>query len=771
MILLEEFYRAIGVFRPLPDEEQKEAIEKDPQEPLFIVAGPGTGKTTCLTLRILKLILVDGISPDGILATTFTKKAAAELRSRILGWGFRLTEILQNDEAIEDSTRAWIKKLDINQIVTGTIDSICDQILRDFRDPGTQPPVLIDEFVSRTLMLREGLLGQGTYRDTDLDEYLLIIRGGSRWRWHIGAKNDLLMTIWDRRWQDQVDWEDYLEKQSNIGHQDAIHALDCTLKAYWDDLLDRGMLDFALLEQEVLNRLLAGQFQEFLERIQVILIDEYQDSNLLQESIYFEMAKSCQGALFVVGDDDQSLYRFRGATVELFSNFVNRYQNVFGVSPETVFIKNNYRSTRKIINLVNEYAMLDPDYQDVRVDAKPRLSFVDGINQEGIPILGMFRDDLDILACDLADFIKGVFRGDGFLLPDGNIIEVDPEIGDLGDCALLCSSPREFKPDGSPRLPFTLRNHLSVGGIEVFNPRGQDLTGIQIVERFGGLLLECLDPGGLVEDQTSGLGWDILRVFRDWRDQSIAFAESDEVPDDLVDFAIGWAERNPGSKGRVWPRTVPVLDLVYGLVHYFPMLYDDPEGQIYLEIFTRQVTACEQVGKFSGRVVTDPYNSGLSEASIKELLRTFLGPIASGAIKVNEDLLEIFPRDRLNILSIHQAKGLEFPLVIVDIGSEFRNNHHAHAFKRYPNDGGTPHILEDFVRPSNPLGAPGRSRRDRAFDDLYRHFFLDYSPPQEGLLLAGLSTSIPGGTVYNVASGWTREGQNNWNNPLPFLTI
>ena len=61
--------------------------------PLFIVAGPGTGKTACLTLRILKLILVDGVSPRGILATTFTKKAAAELRSRILVGASSLSKV------------------------------------------------------------------------------------------------------------------------------------------------------------------------------------------------------------------------------------------------------------------------------------------------------------------------------------------------------------------------------------------------------------------------------------------------------------------------------------------------------------------------------------------------------------------------------------------------------------------------------------------------------------------------------------------------------
>ena len=66
--------------------------------------------------------------------------------------------------------------------------------------------------------------------------------------------------------------------------------------------------------------------KEFTDELEVVLVDEYQDTNLLQESLYFELAKRCGGALTVVGDDDQSLYRFRGATVDLFSDFGTRYQ-------------------------------------------------------------------------------------------------------------------------------------------------------------------------------------------------------------------------------------------------------------------------------------------------------------------------------------------------------------------------------------------------------------------------------------------------------------
>src|SRR5262245_51258252 len=251
MISLDEFYRAYQTVRPAPDDEQRVVIQKPATEAVFIVAGPGTGKTTCLTLRILKLILVDGVLPRSILATTFTVKAAAELRSRILGWGFRLFGVLQDDGAIDAEVRERVGRLDINQVRTGTIDSICEQLLREYRDPGTQAPVLADDFVAKTLLLREGLFGGGRYLNADLDAFTLRLHGGSRWGWHIGRKTELIQSIWDRRFHDQVDWAAFIRGGPNRDAA-ARQVLGEVVGAYLKALTDRGFVDFALLEQAVL---------------------------------------------------------------------------------------------------------------------------------------------------------------------------------------------------------------------------------------------------------------------------------------------------------------------------------------------------------------------------------------------------------------------------------------------------------------------------------------------------------------------------------------
>jgi len=761
LIDIEGFFGALLSFQRFPpNPEQKKAIEAPPRQPLFLVAGPGTGKTACLVLRILKLLFVDGVPPSGILATTFTKKAAAELRSRILDWGFRLQEVLLGG-GLTAAQREFFRKLDVNQVKTGTLDSLCESLLRDYREPGTDLPVMADEFISGTLMLREGLLDGQRYTDADLDALLLYLNGNNRFGFFVGKKAHLLMSLWERRFHDQADWQQYVNDPS-APNPAGRRVADQALEKYRQTLESQGLLDFVQLEQKVLERLKNRQLSDFTQALQVVLVDEYQDSNYLQEQIYFEMANACGGALTVVGDDDQSLYRFRGATVELFSDFEKRFKKRFGVSPTKIFLSENYRFTPEILDFVNNYATLDDSFQSVRVAGKPVLSAGLPFPEEECPeVLGMFRDDVETLAQDLADFIFQVFRKGGYRLPSGVVISGNGDGGDVGDCTLLCSSPQEtVKGKGkTPSLPLALRKVLRTYGVEVFNPRGEDFAGIEIVQVMGGLLLECFDPGGGIQQTLSGVTDEVQKCLDTWRQQSLLFLSSQQTPQGLQNYAAHWASRSPGKSGQRWPVEISALELLYGLWHYFPEVHDDPEGQLFFEVFTRQFSAAEQVGKFTGKLIQNPQKPALNQASIKELIRNWLVPIAAGTVKVNEEMIESFPRNRVSVLSIHQAKGLEFPMVIVDVGSAFRRNHQAQAFRRFPRGGQETHILEDELRRYSPLQVSARNQADRAFDDLYRQYFVAFSRPQQVLLLAGLGTCHPDSSfVQNVAAGWKRGG-------------
>ena len=376
-----------GKPRPRPNPDQTTGIIVAANAPTYLVAGPGTGKTTVLTLRILKLITCDQIPPGAILATTFTVKAAAELRSRILGWGYPLIEALLDDKTLSPVDADCLKSVDLNQVVTGTLDSLCQEALNQHRAPGMQPPAMIDTFLSNTVLVRQGLFPSSFQNDADLDAWLLSLRNDAKFGWNLGAKRGLIMSLWDRLHQDQVNVSQLAKAGVPTGVAGSVQTV---LNNYRQYLTNNGWLDFAMLEHETLVRLRAGDLDDWAKSFRVVLVDEYQDSNLLQEQIYFTLCQRSGASLTVVGDDDQSLYRFRGATVEIFTQFPKRFAAFFKQpDPKPIFLNTNYRSTTPVIDFVNDFIGRDASYQKVRVAAKPPIS--GPAKRPGLPVLGIFR--------------------------------------------------------------------------------------------------------------------------------------------------------------------------------------------------------------------------------------------------------------------------------------------------------------------------------------------------------------------------------------------
>ena len=171
-----------------------------------------------------------------------------------------------------------------------------------------------------------------------------------------------LLEIKDRVYYDQVRWDEFQNEHEDPGVQIACKAIN----DYINELNRKLLFDFSLIEADFLDKLRENKLESFVKDLKLVLVDEYQDTNLLQEQIYFEIGKAAinnGGSFIVVGDDDQSLYRFRGATVDLFTNFKERIVKILKIDPELIYLAKNYRSTEKIVNFCNEFSLLDGKFQ------------------------------------------------------------------------------------------------------------------------------------------------------------------------------------------------------------------------------------------------------------------------------------------------------------------------------------------------------------------------------------------------------------------------
>ena len=286
---------------------QREAVFHT-EGPLLILAGAGSGKTRALTYRISYLIEEAGVRPWNILAITFTNKAAEEMRERVNG----LVE--------EGADSVWVS----------TFHSMCVRILRRFiENIGYETDFSIyDSDDSRTLMkqiLKDRDVNPKQYRERDV---LGIISA---------AKNEMVSPeeYMDNAratgdWRGQMIGELYLEYQNRLKKN---NALD------FDDLLVKTVELFTV-SKEILDY--------YQERFRYIMVDEYQDTNTVQFRLVSLLAEK-YGNICVVGDDDQSIYRFRGADIKNILSFEQTFPGA-----RVIRLEQNYRSTKMILEAANQ---------------------------------------------------------------------------------------------------------------------------------------------------------------------------------------------------------------------------------------------------------------------------------------------------------------------------------------------------------------------------------------------------------------------------------
>ena len=758
----------------------------------MIAAGPGTGKTTVLVLRALRFVFVDGLLPEHIVITTFTRKAAQELRARLIEWGLGLKQYLQlNPIANTAEYNEWLDSIDVNRFVTGTLDSLSEEMLTAHRDPGDNAPVLVEGFVGNALLAREGLFAASAHSNKELKQYLAQFTLDKEPPRNFGELLKQTRDLMDRLIYDRVDIAGYSSGNPFAGARQAITS---ALSLYRQFMDSTNRTDFARLEEIFLERLAAGKLQRFVAVVRALLVDEYQDTNPLQESIYFELVRQTGATFTVVGDDDQSLYRFRGATVELYRDFQGRFKAQLPTfaAPELKYLVDNYRSTPEIVSFFNRFIRNDPQFQTARVQPlKPLI--IAKLQSNSIPVLGMFREDAETLAADLTSFLWDVFRGNGRTLSiAGQPVQIarNSNGGDFGDAVVLGHTANEYgsrwgKNPPRQRLPILMRDRLEALGISVFNPHGRALRDIPMVQQLLGILLDCIDapdaanPHGMMQTSLASppapaspsIRGEAQFYLCQWRDAGRLFAAQSPQPNQphtMADFIQAWQTRTSQTT-EPWPDDWPILELCFKVVTWFPFFQNDPEGQVYLEAITRCISQAATYSTYGSSIIAKAKNSVHIGNSVRRAILDVFVPLAESEIEVDEDIMPHVPRSRLPFLTIHQAKGLEFPLAIVDVGSDYQKDSPKTRFRRFPEEPSNVQRIEDDLAPYCTIGSLRTTRPSlaRSFDDLVRLYYVALSRAQSAVLLVGLHPSLRYNcTIRNIATEWRADGSWPWITPV-----
>jgi DNA helicase-2/ATP-dependent DNA helicase PcrA len=283
-------------------------------------------------------------------------------------------------------------------------------------------------------------------------------------------------------------------------------------------------------------------------------------------------------------------------------------------------------------------------------------------------------------------------------------------------------------------------------------------------------MLECIDPSSNFQKINDKIPNSASMKMTKWRKKAQSYVNDvnpePHSPVSLEKFITHWQMRYPFSSDESadikWPEKASLMELAYKLVTWIPDLQEDDEGVVYLKAITQTITQTSFFNKYSANI--DFSSMEDEKESVNEALLNIFVPIATGGVQIDENLFEVIPSNRFNIMSIHQSKGLEFPFVIVDVGSRFKKNLSKESNLRFPKKADSTSILQDRIKRYSSLSINERDSTDCAFDDLTRLYFVAFSRAKDVLLLVGLNQSIDGYSqkdklikIPNVALGWNRD--------------
>ncbi len=561
------------------NDAQRQAVTA-PAEPTLVIAGAGSGKTRVLVHRAAWLIDVEGVSPQGLLAVTFTNKAAAEMRGRI--------------EALLG--------MPVSHLWIGTFHGLAHRLLRRHWQEAKLPQnfQIIDS--DDQLRLIKRLL-----KNLEIDD--------SRWvpreiQWFINAQKD-----------------EGLRPQHLDDDRDPNRRQMIALYAAYEEVCERGgLVDFAelLLRAHELWRDNPELLAHYQQRFSHLLVDEFQDTNAIQYAWLRLLAGDKAAIPFVVGDDDQSIYRWRGARVE----HIHRFQRDFP-NATVVKLEQNYRSTATILNAANAVIANNAERMGKNL-------WTDGAEGEPIRLYAAYneRDEADFVIGRLRDWIdQGNLRADAAVLYRSNAQSRVLEEG-------LINAGIPYRVYGGLRFFERAEIKDALAYLRLISHREDDASFERIVNRptrgIGARTLEIMRAyaransctmwraaGAVASDELAGRAANAVLAFMNLIESMARETTGLDLQDkvDHVIHASGLVEMFRNDKGE---RGETKLENLMELVSAAKSFEPDPAGEM------------------------SPLDEFLSHAALEA---------GEGQAEAWEDCVQL--------MTMHSAKGLEFPLVFM----------------------------------------------------------------------------------------------------------
>jgi DNA helicase-2/ATP-dependent DNA helicase PcrA len=602
------------------NEAQREAVTHD-AGPLLIVAGAGTGKTTVITRRIAWLIAERKARPEEILALTFTDKAAAEMEERVdtlVPYGYADVEI-------------------------STFHAFGDRLLRDHSlEIGLTPDFDVFNRAEQIIFLRDRLF------DLPLERYRPL---GDPTR-HLQA----IITLISRCKDEDISPEEYracaerlMTEAARTPHEEepadrAAQQLELALTyAKYQELMARaGAVDFGdqIAYALTLLRSRPHVLNFYQRRFKYILVDEFQDTNHSQ----FEMVKlfaARHGNISVVGDDDQAIYRFRGAAITNVLGFLDVYPDA-----KRVVLTENYRSHQEILDAA--YRLIvhnNPDRLEVRSGISKQLRAVNGT---GPPPRHLHYETGTQEADAVAQMIRARVEARAWAYNDVAILVRSNNDADAFVRSLrMCDVPWTFSGNhglyGRPEVRLLIAFLRSVAhpddSVSVHYLASSDIYAVPIVD-----LTRC----ATYADRRRRWLFDVFRT-------------AGELPE--LSQEIGEA----GHRA--------IRQLVADLTRYMELANEIPTGELlyqfmadsgwlarmYKAATAHDETEVQNISKFFRRV------QDATNALRYDRVREFVNHL-DALIEAGEDpaIVEAdIEAPAVRVLTVHKAKGLEFPVVFL----------------------------------------------------------------------------------------------------------